>query len=100
MSESKTNAPKTRRAPEQWQQLVEAWQHSNQSAKQFCTSRDIGYASFCQWRRRLTAQDAKPIPEPGTNPEFIDLSALSPGAGAWRIVLSLGNGVELRLSQS
>lgn len=88
-----------RRTREQWQQLVLEWQHSGKSANAFCAARSIGYASFCQWRKRLLPQEATP-PRENDSPEFIDLAALTgDGLGGWRIVLSLGNGMELRLSQ-
>ena len=87
-----------RRTPEQWHTLVEQWQSSGQSAARFCEANAIGYASFCHWRKRLADEQSQPI-EPDVS--FIDISALSsPGEGrVWNIVLSLGNGVELRLSQ-
>ncbi len=87
-----------RRSPEQWQELVDQWRDSGQSATRFCETHGVGYSSFCNWRKRL-ADDQLPPTERETS--FIDLSAL-PSAGegrAWNIVLCLGNGVELRLSQ-
>ncbi len=90
------------RTPEQWQALVDQQRDSGLSASKFCKQENIGYASFCNWRKRL--------PDPSTNDSagsseagFLDLSSLmgsshSSGPG-WHIVLSLGNGVELRLSQ-
>ena len=90
------------RTPEQWQTLVDQQRDSGLSASQFCKQENIGYASFCNWRKRLS--------DPSTNDSagssqagFLDLSSLmgnSPSSGpGWHIVLSLGNGVELRLSQ-
>lgn len=92
---------KKHRTPEQWQALINQQRDSGLSAVRFCEQQDIGYASFCNWRKRLSAE---PVDE-CTGPEetgFLDLSSLmgsSSGPG-WHIVLSLGNGVELRLSQS
>ena len=92
------NQPQRRRTRKQWLQLIEEWQRSGESAKHFCTERSISYASFCQWRKRLSA--TAPATEQEAAPGFIDLGALTQGrAGGWHIVLSLGNGVELRLSQ-
>jgi hypothetical protein len=91
-----------RRASE-WQALISQWQASGLSAPAFCEQHSIGYASFCQWRQRLRAADVvdESAVTPGT---FIDLGALSAGNAAlgqgWHMVLSLGNGIELRLSQS
>jgi len=92
-----------RRTPEQWQQLVEQWQDSGLSATRFCSINEVGYASFCNWRKRLTQAASKSAPAVTAEPDFIDLSTLqspdsTPDTG-WNIVLSLGNGIELRLSQ-
>lgn len=92
-----------RRTPEQWQALVDQQRDSGLSAMQFCKQQGIGYASFCNWRKRLSecpVSDSSGSGEAG----FLDLSSLmgassSSGPG-WNIVLSLGNGVELRLSQN
>ena len=47
----------TRRTLEQWQTLVSQWRNSGQSAARFCETHGIGYASFCQWRKRLTDEN-------------------------------------------
>tara|TARA_R110001583_G_scaffold72451_3_gene202824 strand:- start:2911 stop:3195 length:285 start_codon:yes stop_codon:yes gene_type:complete len=89
------------RTPEQWQALVDQQHDSGLSAPQFCKREAIGYASFCNWRKRLSEE---PVSETSRSDsaDFLDVSSLmgtSSGAG-WNIVLSLGNGVELRLSQN
>lgn len=93
------------RTPEQWQALVDQQRDSGLSASQFCKEQNIGYASFCKWRKRLLDQPVR-VSEASDSSEagFLDLSSLmgassSTGSG-WNIVLSLGNGVELRLSQN
>jgi len=90
-----------RRTPEQWQALIEQWQSSGQSAARFCDAQAIAYASFCSWRKRLADDQVSPTTAADQEVSFIDLGALSSsGEGrAWNIVLSLGNDVELRLSQ-
>ena len=95
------------RTPEQWQALVDQQRASGLSAPQFCKQEKIGYASFCNWRKRLSDPSTDESSGPG-EAGFLDLSSLmgnspSSGSGAgsgWNIVLSLGNGVELRLSQN
>lgn len=92
------------RTREQWHMLVAQQRDSGLSAPQFCKHNDIAYASFCNWRKRLSV-DVEPVKnvEPA-DPGFVDLTALLTGASegrpSWNIVLSLGNGVELRLSQN
>ncbi len=88
----------TRRTPGQWQAVIDQWQNSGQSAVRFCEEHGVGYASFCNWRKRLADDQVSPAER---ETSFIDITAL-PSASkglAWNIVLSLGNGVELRLSQ-
>ena len=91
------------RTPEQWQALIDQQRDRGLSASQFCKQENIGYASFCNWRKRLS----KPVADDSAGSgeaSFLDLSSLmgtSPSSGpGWHIVLSLGNGVELRLSQN
>lgn len=91
------------RTTEQWQVLVDQQRDSGLSAPQFCKQEGIGYASFCNWRKRLS--DRSTDGSAGSDePGFLDLSSLmgnSPSSGpGWNIVLSLGNGVELRLSHN
>ncbi|MEH6501451.1 MAG: IS66 family insertion sequence element accessory protein TnpB [Pseudoalteromonas distincta] len=89
------------RTQEQWQALVNQQRDSGLSATQFCKERSIGYASFCHWRKRLADCPVADVSTPD-QAGFLDLSALMDGAApgpGWNIVLSLGNGVELRLSQ-
>jgi putative transposase len=91
------------RTPEHWQVLVNQQRDSGLSAPQFCKQEHIGYASFCNWRKRLSGPSTNNSGDSG-DASFLDLSSLmdtSPSSGpGWNIVLSLGNGVELRLSQN
>lgn len=88
------------RSAAQWQHFIELWQTSGQSAAQFCKTHGLGYVSFCKWRQRFEAEYS--ADEQRTSPtQFIDLSTLTQTSGTarWSIVLSLGNGVELKLNQ-
>jgi len=91
------------RTLQQWQALVDQQRTSGLSAPQFCKQENIGYTSFCNWRKRLS--DPSTDDSAGSSEaSFLDLSSLMgtpPSSGpGWNIVLSLGNGVELRLSQN
>ena len=89
------------RTPEQWEALIDQQRDSGLSAPQFCKREAIGYASFCNWRKRLSTEP-KSDASHSDNAGFLDASSwmgTSSGAG-WNIVLSLGNGVELRLGQN
>jgi len=91
------------RTSEQWQVLIDQQRASGLSAPQFCKQEGIGYASFCNWRKRLSKESAVDASDSGDS-NFLDLLSLMGASSAsgpgWNIVLSLGNGVELRLSQN
>ncbi|MFN3901954.1 MAG: IS66 family insertion sequence element accessory protein TnpA [Alishewanella aestuarii] len=88
---------RTYRNAAQWQQLIDLWHTSELSITEFCKTHQLSTMSFYKWRQRLAPQSAQ---APSTQPQFIDLSAFSKQDNArWNIVLSLGNGVELTLSQ-
>lgn len=90
--------PSIRRSADQWQALVEQFEQSGLSARTFCDRHQLGYASFCQWRRRLAGTV---LAGSKMKAEFLDLSSLGMASkeSGWQIVLSLGGGVELRLSR-
>lgn len=100
---------RTYRTASEWQALITEWQSSNLSARAFCGQQGIGYASFCHWRQRLRMGETPPstfsaaVVDANRAATFIDLGTLpTPAAGqgqGWHIVLSLGHGIELRLSQ-
>ena len=51
-----------RRNKAQWQALVDQQQQSQLSATAFCKTQHIGYASFCQWRKRLSQAEGRITP--------------------------------------
>lgn len=82
----------------QWQQLIDLWHTSELSIAEFCQTHQLSTMSFYKWRQRLAEQTEKAPVHQST--QFIDLSAFAHQDNArWHIVLSLGNGVELTLSQ-
>ncbi|BBP45452.1 hypothetical protein THMIRHAS_08250 [Thiosulfatimonas sediminis] len=93
-----------RRTADQWQVLVDQQHHSGLSARQFCQQQKVGYASFCNWRKRLSEKPDESDDSASSESSFLDLSSVINDSRAsdsgWNIVLSLGNGVELRLSQN
>lgn len=93
---SKKRVP--RKSPDQWLALIQQWQQSELTAQQFCKEQALGYATFCKWRQRLTGMPRSD--DPGVS--FVDLGAMAGtvSSAGWQIVLSLGNGVELRLTQA
>jgi transposase-like protein len=92
-----------RRSLNQWQDLINHWEQSGQTIKQFCRTQGISEASFYLWRKRLSDHSLPTTSKQreASEPAFIDLGALdAANQGRWEITLSLGNGVELKLSQA
>ena len=93
---------RVRRSSEQWQEVIHSQQQSGLSARAFCEQQqDIGYASFCNWRKRLSAvENQQGACRSASDADFIDLSALPASQpSGWQIVLKLGDGMELSLSR-
>lgn len=82
---------KKHRPPEQWQALVDQQRDSGLSATQFCKQEGVGYASFCNWRKRLFNGhgDSAGFGEAG----FLDLSSLMGAFTNTKRGACLGNGV-------
>lgn len=72
-----------RRAAEQWQALIDQQQASVLSAKAFCQEQNLGYASFCVWRKRL-AGEAPESRNEADGAAFVGVSSLVGGPGAVR----------------
>ncbi|MFT7549422.1 MAG: hypothetical protein ACI9VI_003281 [Candidatus Azotimanducaceae bacterium] len=83
-----------RRSQSEWQQLVTEQALSELSIKAFCSQNDLPYASFSNWRGRLSKVDEQS--------PLIDLSSLmtESNQSGWLIELDLGNGIKLNLKQS
>ncbi len=94
---SKTH-PSVRRSREQWQRLIDEQLSSKLTQRDFCQHNNIAVSSFCNWKRRLSQEEA-------ANPSTEDTSWLSlpeqlfSSPGNWRIELDLGGGLCLRLTQ-
>ena len=88
-----------RRSPEQWLALIEQQQTGGLSITAFCQQQGIGSASFYKWKQHWLEQAT--TAEPDLTSSFIDLTKLNAQpTGTWHIVLRLGNGMELQLSNS
>jgi putative transposase len=82
-----------RRTAKQWKVLVDQQANSGQSARLFCEAQGVAYASFCNWRRRLSEIEPSPL---------IDIGALlaQHSDRTWCIELDLGEGIKLTLKQA
>jgi hypothetical protein len=82
-----------RRTAEQWQSLIGDQHESGLSAPEFCKQNNIGYASFCQWRKRLV----EPTPSPAT---FVALEPpMQPHQSPWAVELQIGPDIVLRITK-
>ncbi len=91
-----------------WQQLVEQQAQSGLNAAQFCREQDVRYASFMNWRKRLSVETVRTETTPLDT--FVELTGAplehqseSPPATlsdtAVCVELSLGAGIELRITR-
>jgi hypothetical protein len=90
--------PSVRRSHEQWQRLIDEQHNGELTQREFCQQNSIAVSSFCNWKRRLSQEEA-------ANPSAEDTNWLSlpeqlfSSPGNWRIELDLGGGLCLRLTQ-
>jgi hypothetical protein len=89
-----------RRSHAQWQNIMQQFVDSGLPASQFCKQHHLRYPNFSKWRLRLRTE----LPTPAANnplSAFIELgsTAAEVETSGWHIVLKLGNGVELCLTQ-
>ena len=90
-----------RRSASEWQALILQQAESGLSAKAFCDQRDITYASFMKWRRRL-GDNASPESSDERLPMFVELTKSSGQVEPprnWLIELDLGAGIQLRIAR-
>ncbi len=102
---------RTRRSAQQWQSLLETQQDSGLSAPAFCKAQGIAYQSFMTWRKRLAPSDMSAAvpessfieltPSAGTKPGESTSMGYTVGASSMPtcIELSLGSGIELRITR-
>jgi transposase-like protein len=92
---SRKSGESTRRSPEDWAQLMAAYEASDLAQRAFCAEQGVAYSTFCYWRRRLR-QEEKATGREG--PALVELPVLTSGrSGDWRVELDLGDGLVLRL---
>jgi len=90
-----------RQTPEQIQSLVSQFQQSELSSTDFCKKYDLAYSSFYKWCKKYPVSVLASVNRSSPPTQFIDLQAMAaPHHGGWNIILKLGNGVELVLSQA
>lgn len=87
---------KTRRSPQQWQQLIDEQAHSGLTISEYCMEHKLTVSSFYLWRKKLSSlgKEAPPI---------ADWLSLTPSQSLaseqeWQLELTLPGGVVLRMN--
>ena len=90
-----------RQTPEQIRSFVTQFHQSELSSVAFCKKHGIAYSSFYKWCKKYPVSAPASVNRSSPPTQFIDLQAMAtPHHGVWNIVLKLGNGIELLLSQA
>jgi len=75
-----------------WQMVMETWQDSGLSVRQFCKNEGLSEPSFYFWRRKLNQTKSTPGSQQATvSGAFIEVSIPSNAPAALELVLSSGN---------
>ena len=90
-----------RRNREDWIKIVEAWQNSALTQRDFCAQNEIALSSFYKWRQKLSAGPESASSERATG--FVNVfsgsaDVVGVDTSAWCIELDLGD-ISLRLSR-
>ncbi len=87
-----------RHSAEQWQSLVNDHAQSGLSAVEFCKQYQLGYASFCAWRKKLSCRNVR---NDITTPAFVELIQPEPKMDIqpWVVELQVGDTLILRIAK-
>jgi len=85
-----------RKSSAQWRTLMQAYESSDLSQREFCRQQGVAYSTFGYWRSRLRSTDR---PQEAHGGSLVELTAMraSDDAAPWRVEIDLGGGVKLRL---
>ena len=93
-----------RKGEKQWAKLLNSQAESGLTVAAFCRKKEIGLASFYQWKRRLSAgENLARIPadsaflELGSLSETVNRSQTDPSP--WMVTLDFGDGLRLTLQR-
>ncbi|MCP3955068.1 MAG: hypothetical protein GY697_23035 [Desulfobacterales bacterium] len=87
-----------RRSREQWREIIQAYEASDQSAQSYCDKQGLTLGVFYKWHRVFKSEMKKelsPFIELPLN--FPTMPAPGPAEKGWRVELELGEGIVLRL---
>lgn len=70
-----------RRSPDEWRAILERFERSGQSHREFCLAEDLAPSTFSWWRRKLRRLGPNGTAVDGA--VFVDLAADRPELPAW-----------------
>lgn len=81
-----------RRSSETWLSLIQAWQNSNLTQKEFCAQQSIAYSAFHYWFKKFREQESLSGVSTGFVPVKITSNTPVEDNGSVRIELALPDG--------
>ena len=84
-----------RRSPDEWRAILERFERSGQSHREFCLAEDLAPSTFSWWRRKLRRSGPNGVAVDGA--VFVELAADRAESLTWDAELDLGGGMVLRL---
>ena len=100
-TEQESKPTYNRRSREDWVKIIQSWQDSTLSQREYCAQHGIALSSFYAWRQKLQANTDDS--NSSRSEDFVNVFSGSADdfpvdAGTWRIELDLGD-ITLRLSR-
>ena len=75
-----------------WQMVIETWQSSGLSVRQFCKKESLSEPSFYSWRKKLTGGDSEQDNQHESEPStFIEVAMPENNSAAIELLLSCGS---------
>ncbi len=87
---------KVRRSSEEWREILDRFETSGISQREFCRKESLPLGSFSKWKRRLEGNGPPPSTNTGRFVELTPQSSSVIGLSAGEMELSLPGGVQLR----
>jgi hypothetical protein len=85
-----------RRTSQSWRELIEAWQTSDLTQKQFCAQQSIAYSGFHYWFKKFREEKSPAGRPSGFVPVKIASNKAMENNSAMRIELALPNGKSVK----
>ena len=93
-----TVVERKRRTASEWSQIMSDYEASGLTQRRFCDERGVAYSSFCNWRKRLTQEDAaSPLIELPMELSLVKTPGSMSPVSDWRVELELGQGIVVRI---